>query len=44
LLQVDSDPSVGMQWANAGMLYFWIRRQDLAAKRFDDVWVVLQSE
>ncbi len=44
LLQVDSDPSVGMQWANAGMLYFWIRRQDLAAKRFDAVWVVLQSE
>lgn len=44
LLQVDSDPSVGMQWANAGMLYFWIRREDLANKRFDAVWVVLQSE
>lgn len=44
LLQVDSDPSIGMQWANAGMLYFWIRRQDLAQKRFDNVWVVLQSE
>jgi uncharacterized protein YwqG len=44
LLQVDSDPSIGMQWGNAGMLYFWIRRQDLAQKRFDNAWVVLQSE
>ena len=44
LLQIDSDPSVGMQWANAGMLYFWIRRQDLAQGQFAHVWVVLQSE
>jgi uncharacterized protein YwqG len=44
LLQVDSDPDVGMRWANAGMLYFWIRRQDLASGTFDHVWVVLQSE
>jgi len=44
LLQVDSDPDVGMRWGNAGMLYFWIRRQDLANRQFDHVWVVLQSE
>lgn len=44
LLQVDSDPGIGMRWADAGMLYFWIRRDDLAQKRFDGVWVVLQSE
>lgn len=44
LLQVDSDESVGMRWANAGMLYFWIRRDDLANQRFEHVWVVLQSE
>lgn len=44
LLQVDSNQSVAMQWANAGMLYFWIRRQDLAARKFDQAWVVLQSE
>lgn len=44
LLQVDSDPNVGMNWANSGMLYFWIRRDDLASKRFDNTWVVLQSE
>jgi uncharacterized protein YwqG len=33
-----------MQWANAGMLYVWIRRDDLAKRRFDATWVVLQSE
>lgn len=44
LLQVDSDQSIGMQWANAGMLYFWIRRDDLAQRRFENAWVVLQSE
>lgn len=44
LLQIDSDPSIGMQWGDAGMLYFWIRRDDLARNAFDGVWVVLQSE
>lgn len=44
LFQVDSDPAIGLQWANAGMLYFWIRRDDLAQRRFEHAWVVLQSE
>ncbi|HEU0026994.1 MAG TPA: YwqG family protein [Ktedonobacterales bacterium] len=44
LLQVDSDARVGMRWASAGMLYFWIREQDLASARFDNCWVVLQSD
>lgn len=44
LLQVDSDESVGMRWASSGMLYFWIRQDDLANRRFENVWVVLQSE
>lgn len=44
LLQVDSDPGATMTWANAGMLYFWIRREDLAARRFENAWVALQSE
>lgn len=44
LLQIDTDESIGMRWANAGMLYFWIRRQDLAQRRFQNAWVVLQSE
>ncbi len=44
LLQVDSDTTIGMRWADAGMLYFWIRREDLAQRRFESTWVVLQSE
>ena len=44
LLQVDSDDAAGMQWANTGMLYFWIKRADLALHNFDNTWVVLQSE
>ncbi len=44
LLQVDSDARAGMRWASAGMLYFWIRQQDLVSARFDNCWVVLQSD
>jgi uncharacterized protein YwqG len=44
LLQVDSDDRLGMAWASSGMLYFWIRHQDLASANFSACWVVLQSE
>jgi uncharacterized protein YwqG len=44
LLQVDSDPNAGMRWASDGRLYFWIEREALAAARFDNVWVALQSD
>lgn len=44
LLQVDSDDRLGMRWGSSGMVYFWIRQQDLASARFDNCWVVLQSE
>jgi uncharacterized protein YwqG len=44
LLQVDSDPNAGMRWASNGRLYFWIEREALAAARFDNVWVALQSD
>lgn len=43
LLQLDSDPSAGLNWGDGGMLYFWIPRQDLRDKKFDRVWAVLQS-
>ena len=42
LLQVDSDDKAGMMWGDLGMLYFWIRRQDLAACSFDKAWTILQ--
>jgi uncharacterized protein YwqG len=44
LLQVDSDEHAGMRWANNGMLYHWIRQEDLQARQFDHTWLVLQSE
>lgn len=44
LLQIDSEASAKMRWANNGMLYYWIRRADLQARRFDSGWLILQSE
>lgn len=44
LLQVDSDQRLNMKWGSSGMLYFWIRQQDLANADFSHCWVVLQSE
>lgn len=42
LLQLDTDAAVGWMWGDAGTLYFWIRRADLAAARFDRVWMMFQ--
>lgn len=42
LLQLDSDDDAGMMWGDCGMLYFWIRKSDLAAARFDNCWMILQ--
>jgi uncharacterized protein YwqG len=42
LAQFDSDDAAGMMWGDVGMLYFWIREPDLAARRFDQAWMILQ--
>ena len=42
LLQLDSEDAAGMTWGDAGTLYFWIRRADLADRRFDRCWSILQ--
>lgn len=42
LMQIDSDDRNGMLWGDSGMLYVWIRRDDLRARRFDRSWVILQ--
>jgi uncharacterized protein YwqG len=44
LLQVDSDHQAGMRWASTGMLYYWIKKEDLQAHNFGQTWLVLQSE
>jgi|CXWL01.1.fsa_nt_gi uncharacterized protein YwqG len=42
LLQLDSDETSDLMWGDVGMLYFWIKRQDLTDCRFENVWVALQ--
>lgn len=42
LAQLDSDYASGTMWGDAGMLYFWIRDEDLVAGRFDHAWCVMQ--
>jgi uncharacterized protein YwqG len=42
LLQIDTDNDTDMMWGDCGKLYFWIRKQDLAAGNFANVWMILQ--
>lgn len=43
LLQVDTDEDgPDWMWGDCGRIYFWIRKQDLAARDFGQVWVQLQ--
>ena len=42
LLQLDTDDETGMMWGDVGRLYFWIRKDNLKAGRFDDCWMILQ--
>jgi uncharacterized protein YwqG len=43
LLQLDTDENgPGWMWGDTGCLYFWIRKQDLAALQFDRIWAILQ--
>lgn len=42
LLQIDSEPEAHMTWGDAGRLYYWIPRQALAQRDWDQVWVQLQ--
>jgi len=44
LLQVDSNHDDGnFTWGSAGRLYFLIRKEDLIARRFDRIWLNLQT-
>jgi len=43
LLQVDSDMRLSNSYfGDAGTLFFWIHRDDLAARRFEKVWFFMQ--
>lgn len=38
LLQVDTDGNSEIMWGDLGTLYFLIRKDDLAAGRFENIW------
>ncbi len=44
LLQLDTvkDGDFELVFGDCGRIYFYIRREDLAARRFDRVWLILQ--
>ncbi len=43
LLQVDTDYAHSdLQFADMGTLFFWIRQEDLANRRFDRVWMIME--
>jgi uncharacterized protein YwqG len=42
LLQIDTDANTDMMWGDCGMIYYWMRRQDLLAGDFEGIWLVLQ--
>lgn len=42
LFQVDSNDECDMMWGDVGVLYFWIRKDDLKHKRFEKCWMILQ--
>lgn len=42
LLQIDSDDNANMMWGDVGRLYFWIKDEDLAARRFNNCWMISQ--
>lgn len=42
LLQIESNEELGMMWGDLGRLYFWITDEDLAARNFENSWLILQ--
>ena len=42
LMQVDSNEDIGMMWGDMGRLYLWITDEDLAARNFENTWLILQ--
>jgi uncharacterized protein YwqG len=42
LLQIDSIKLLNLMWGDAGRIFFWIHRDDLEGRRFDQSWLKLQ--
>ena len=42
LLQIDTDDDANMMWGDGGMLYYWIKEEDLIQRNFSETWMILQ--
>ncbi len=42
LFQLDSDEEIGTMWGDVGTLFFLIKKEDLAMRAFERVWMELQ--
>lgn len=42
LLQIDTNDELEMYWGDSGRLYFWIKKDDLLQKKFENTWLILQ--
>jgi uncharacterized protein YwqG len=42
LLQVDSDERLKIMWGDAGRIYYWVHKDDLARQDFARAWVFMQ--
>lgn len=42
LFQLDSDNIGDFMWGDCGMLYYWIRKSDLQARKFENHWMTMQ--
>ncbi len=42
LLQLETDETAGWMWGDVGSLYYTIRQQDLADRRFEQIWMIFQ--
>lgn len=42
LLQIASEERAGLMWGDSGCLYYWMKKDDLEAGRFERGWLILQ--
>lgn len=42
LFQIDTNEEAEMMWGDCGRIYFWIKKEDLKNKKFENCWMILQ--
>ena len=42
LLQIDSDEEADMMWGDAGRIYYWMHKDAMRERRWDEAWLILQ--